>query len=149
MFHNIPFNLRGEAERGREVLERVIDFAMDQPFNPIGRVSGALSSFRVDVTEGEGVYEFYAELPGFGKEEITVSYDADKHHLTISAERPEVELEATRYLCRERRSGKFERVFYVDDIAEDEVAVSYEQGLVHIVLPKRMPEKNCKVFDIT
>ena len=147
MFRNIPFNIKGNTEKGREVLEKVMDFALDQPFNPLGRVSGAFSSFRVDVTESEGRYEIFAELPGFTKEEITVAYDEDCH-LSISAERLESEDDAVRYLCRERRTGKFERVFYIDDIAEDEVNVSFENGVLHIVLPKSSGDKNKKVFDI-
>ncbi len=148
MFRNIPFNIRGNAEKSREVLERVMDFALDQTFHPRGKVTGALASFRVDVMEIEGRYEILAELPGFSKEEITVSYDEDCH-LTISAERPDVEDEAVKYLCRERRTGKFERVFYMDDIAEDEVSVSFENGVLHIVLPKAVEGRNKKVFDIS
>ncbi|MBQ1336267.1 MAG: Hsp20 family protein [Selenomonadaceae bacterium] len=147
MFRNIPFNIKGNAEKGREVLEKVMDFALDQPFNPISRVSGALSSFRVDVTESEGRYEVFAELPGFTKEEITVSYDEDCH-LSISAERLEVEDDAVKFLCRERRTGKFERAFYIDDIEADEVNVSFENGVLHIILPKAAEGKNKKVFDI-
>lgn len=147
MFRSMPFNLRGNAEKGRDVLEKVMEFAMEQPLNPIGRVSGALCSFRVDVTEDEGKYEVYAELPGFTKEEITVSYD-EECHLSISADRPDVVDDAVKYLCRERRTGKFERVFFIDDIAEDEVSVSFENGVLHIVLPKAVDGKNKKIFDI-
>lgn len=147
MFRNIPFNIKGNAEKGREVLEKVMDFALDQSFNPRGKVTGALASFRVDVLEIEGRYEVFAELPGFSKEEITVSYD-EECHLTISAERLEVEDEAVKYLCRERRTGKFERVFYIDDIAEDEVNASFENGILHIILPKAAEGRNKRVFDI-
>ena len=147
MFRNIPFNIKGNAEKGREVLEKVMDFALDQSFNPRGKVTGALASFRVDVLEVEGRYEVFAELPGFSKEEITVSYD-EECHLTISAERLEVEDEAVKYLCRERRTGKFERAFYIDDIAEDEVNASFENGILHIILPKAAEGRNKRVFDI-
>ena len=147
MFRSMPFNIKGNAEKGRELIEKVMEFAMDQPFNPIGRVSGALSSFRVDVTEDEGKYEVFAELPGFTKEEITVSYD-EECHLSISAERLDVEDDEVKYLCRERRTGKFERVFYIDDIAADEVSVSFENGVLHVILPKATEDKNKKVFDI-
>ncbi|MBR2214326.1 MAG: Hsp20 family protein [Selenomonadaceae bacterium] len=148
MFHSIPFNIRGNADKGRELLDRLFEFAMEQPLNPVGRVKGALSSFRVDVTDTESAYELVAELPGFTKEEIKVGYDEERHHLTISAERPETETEGLKFLCRERRTGKFQRVFYVDEIAEDEAKVSYEQGLLKIVLPKAFGGKNQKIFDI-
>lgn len=145
MFRMMPFHVKDNAERGREVLERVLEFAMDQPLNPIGRVSGALSSFRVDVIDTEDRYEIFAELPGFTKEEITISYDED-HHFTISAERLPSELEL-KYLCHERRTGKFERSFFIDDIASDQVTASFENGVLHVILPKQQG-KGQTVFDI-
>ena len=75
MIRPIPFNIRENAERGREVLEKALDFVADQPCNPLGRVSGAFSSFRVDVIDTPDRYEIFAELPGFHKEQITVSYE--------------------------------------------------------------------------
>ena len=149
MFRVQPFNIReGYAEKGREVLEKFFDAAVEQPFNPLGKVSGALSSFRVDVTETDDKYELYAELPGFTKEEITVSYD-DNSRLTVSAQHiVEDEDESVKYVCRERKRGKFEREFLVDDIADDEVGVSFENGLLHIVLPKLAADRNKKIFDI-
>ena len=147
MFRLMPFNLKENAERGREALERVLEFAMDQPMNPIGRVSGALSSFRVDVIDTEDRYEVFAELPGFTKEEITISYDEDRH-FTISAERMESEI-PLKYLCHERRTGKFERSFYVDDIAQEQVSASFENGVLHVILPKQQGGKGHTVFDIS
>ena len=146
MFRMMPFNLKDNAERGREVLERVLEFAMDQPMNPIGRMSGALSSFRVDVIDEEDRYEVFAELPGFTKEEITISYDED-NHFSISAERLPSEL-GLKYLCHERRTGKFERNFYIDDIVSDQVTASFENGVLHVILPKQPNGKGQTVFDI-
>ena len=120
MFRTQPFNIRNNAEKGREVLEKVFDAAMEQSFHPFGKVSGALSSFRVDVIDADDKYELYAELPGFNKDEITVSYD-EGNHLVISAQRIDDETEEEiKYICRERKRGKFEREFYVDDIVSDE-----------------------------
>ena len=146
MFRSRPFRIRENAERGREFLEKAMEFVADQPCNPLGRVSGALSSFRVDVMDVGSRYEVFAELPGFRKDQITVSYDADCC-LTIKAARPDPEMEV-RYLCRERRVGSFERSFEVDDIVEKDVTVAYENGVLHIVLPKIREEDNRTVFDI-
>ncbi len=146
MFRTVPFNIRENAERGREVLEKALEFAAEQPFNPLGRVSGALSSFRVDVADKETAYDIFAELPGFYKEQITVSYD-DNNYLKIKAERPETDMN-TKYLCRERRSGSFERTFVIDGIDKENVNVSYENGILHIVLPKVQAKDNRTIFDI-
>lgn len=147
MFRTIPFHLRENAERGREALEKALAFVADQPFNPMGKVGGVLAPFRVDVIDTETAYEFFAELPGFYKEQINVSYD-DDGYLRIKAERPESDMQPA-YLCRERRSGAFERTFFVDGIKKEEVSVSYENGILHIILPKEEKRENRTVFDIT
>ena len=46
MIRSIPFNFRNNAEKTRDTVERVVDFIMEQPLNPIGKVTGALASFR-------------------------------------------------------------------------------------------------------
>ena len=73
MFRTVPFNLRENAERGREALEKALEFMADQPFNPMGKVSSALSPFRVDVISTEAAYELFAELPGFYHQILLVS----------------------------------------------------------------------------
>ena len=146
MFRIVPFNIRENAERGREALEKVLDFASDQSITPLGKVSGALASFRVDAIDTESAYEILAELPGFNKDNITISYD-DNNYLKIKAERPENNMNV-RYLCRERRDGVFERTFIIDDIDKDSVNVSYDGGILHIILPKLKNNANKTIFDI-
>lgn len=146
MFRILPFNLRNNAEKGREVIENLMETFMEQPMNPFGKVSGALSSFRVDVMDtGEG-YEIRAELPGFSKDEITLAYEEEKY-LVIRAERPEPP-EGIKYICRERRTGKFERSFLVDGIDEAGITAEFSEGILRVVLPKEKSEKARRVIDI-
>ena len=53
MIRSIPFNFRNNAEKTRDTVERVVDFIMEQPLNPIGKVTGALASFRCDILDVE------------------------------------------------------------------------------------------------
>ena len=46
------------------------------------------------------------------------------------------------------RTGTFERTFEIDGIVKDEVTVSFDEGVLHIVLPKEPAETNKTVFDI-
>lgn len=146
MFRTVPFNIKDNVERGRDLLERVLEVAAEQPLHPLSRVTGALESFRVDVVDTEASYEVFAELPGFYKEQISVSYD-DDGYLRIKAERDSTET-TVRYICHERRTGTFERMFHVPDIEKDGVSVSYENGILHIVLPKQTEEDNKTFFNI-
>ena len=148
MFRTVPFDIKGHVDKGQELVEKFLELASDQPGNPLGRVSGALSSFRVDVIDTENSYELFAELPGFRKDQITVSYDEEDFMLRIKAERAELEPEDVKYLCRERRTGDFERVFKIDGIDKENVSVGFDNGVLHIVLPKSSADKNRTVFNI-
>ena len=134
MIRSIPFNFRNNAEKTRDTVERVVDFIMEQPLNPIGKVTGPLASFRCDILDEENFYEIEAELPGVRKEDVSLTYENDKY-LTIAVEVPERE-ERLKYLLRERRTGRFERSFAVDGIKWEESAASMENGILKVVLPK-------------
>ena len=134
MIRSIPFNFRNNAEKTRDTVERVVDFIMEQPLNPIGKVTGALASFRCDILDEENYYEIEAELPGVLKEDVSLTYENDKY-LTIAVEVPERE-NHLKDLMRERRTGRFERSFAVDGIKWEESAASMENGILKVVLPK-------------
>jgi len=134
MIRSIPFNFRNNAEKTRDTVERVVDFIMEQPLNPIGKVTGALASFRCDILDVESCYEIEAELPGVSKEDVSLTYEDDKY-LTIAVEVPERE-NNLRYLLRERRTGRFERSFAVDGIRWEECVASMDNGILKVVLPK-------------
>ena len=141
-----PINLSSGTARGREMLGNLAEAAADLSCNPMGRVSGALFPFRADVIETETTCEVFAELAGFTKDQITVSYDEEKY-LHIKAERPEPEYEV-KYLCHERRMGAIERSFAITGINDDGVKVSFENGVLHVVLPKAPESINSKTFNI-
>ena len=148
MFRTIPFSFKSNAqEKSREFLDRFWDFAMEQAHNPVGRAASVIFPFRVDAIEAADRYELFAELPGFTKNDITVAYEGESR-LTIRAERQEPETEDVRYICRERRTGTFERSFEIDGINKEGVSVSFENGVLHVVLPKIHDDANKTVFDI-
>ena len=148
MFRTIPFSFKSNAqEKSREFLDRFWDFAMEQAHNPVGRAASVIFPFRVDAIETADRYELFAELPGFTKNDITVAYEGESR-LTIRAERQEPETEDVRFICRERRTGTFERSFEIDGINKEGVSVSFENGVLHVVLPKIHDDANKTVFDI-
>lgn len=147
MFRPLPFNLRENAEKGQEILGKALETVMEHSFNPFDKVGGMLFPFRVDVVDSENSYELFAELPGFTKEAIEVSYNEDGR-LKIKAERVDFEESETKYLCHERKAGIFERSFLIDDVDETAVSVSYEAGILHVTLPKLEVKKSCRVFTI-
>ena len=95
------------------------------------------AGFRTDITDGGDFYLLEAELPGFQKENIDL--ELKEGVLTISANREEAKEEqkdSGKYICRERRLGKFRRSFRLSGIQEDAISAAYEAGVLKLTLPK-------------
>ena len=100
----------------------------------------ALDDFKVDIRECDDHYEMEADLPGFDKKDIHVDLDDDT--LTIQAERRsdyEDKDKNGNYLRCERSYGSFSRSFGIDGIDTDGIRVSYQDGVLHLNLPKLAP----------
>ena len=106
----------------------------------------AHNMMKTDVRETDGGYEVDVDLPGFAKDELHL--DLDQGYLTISAEKAvdKNEEKNGRMLRQERYAGKLQRTFYVGDtLTEQDIHASYENGVLHLTLPKaeakKLPEK--------
>jgi HSP20 family protein len=123
--------------------ENLFDEMMSFPFedNLFGR--RAKNLMKTDVKEKDGMYEFDIDLPGFKKEEISVSLD--NGYLTISAVKgmdKEETKEDGKYIRRERYSGQCTRSFYVGDgVSKDDIKAKYEEGILKLTLPKEEPKE--------
>jgi len=94
------------------------------------------AKMKVDILDKEDRYVVEAELPGFKKEDIYVSLKED--YLTISVERQVNDEEQTdHYLRRERSMASYKRTFYIEDIDEEGIAASFEDGILSLDLPKK------------
>ncbi len=91
-----------------------------------------------DVRELENTYELDVDLPGYGKEDVTI--ELNDGYLTITAAHEEKEEEKAskgEYLRRERWSGSCTRTFYVGDgIEPEDVSAKFENGILNIAFPK-------------
>ena len=122
-------------------------------FRGFGNVDRALYGknaqriMKTDVRETDDSYELDVDLPGFRKDEIHL--ELNNGYLTISTEKSlEKEQKGDRgtVLRQERFAGTMQRSFYVGgQVTEKDVKASFENGVLHIVLPKRearrVPEK--------
>ena len=102
---------------------------------------------KTDVKELEDSYEVDVDLPGFKKDEIHL--ELNNGYLTISTEKS---LEKTnenkkgKMLRQERYSGVMQRSFFVGEhLTEEDIKASYENGVLHVMIPKKearkVPEK--------
>ncbi len=110
--------------------------AFDGLFRPLYQPTKDL--MRTDVRDTEGAYLFDIEMPGFAKEDISVSFD--NGYLTVNASR-KVEEEKKDAFIRQERNCSCEREFYVGDIDEKLIKAKYENGVLYLTVPKDAPKK--------
>ena len=121
-------------------------------FRGFGNVDRALygkharNMMKTDVKETDEGYEVDVELPGFKKDEIHL--ELNNGYLTISTEKgleKDKETKKGRMLRQERYAGVMQRSFYVgEQITEEDVKASYENGVLHLLLPKKDAHKALK-----
>jgi HSP20 family protein len=87
-----------------------------------------------------------AELPGFTREQVDITVDADV--LTIAAERPQPQTadESVTWHLRERRSGRVERAFKLPNTVDyGSVDAKLADGILRVSLRKRQEAKPRKI----
>ena len=100
-----------------------------------------------DIYEKDSNIHIEMDIPGFDKEDINI--DINKGNLVITAEKKEEENEDKKYLRRERKFyGKYQRSFYLGDIDEENIAASFENGILKISIPKKTEEETKKLIEI-
>lgn len=108
-------------------------------FRPIAnRPNDLIPRVKIDVTEGPDAYEVAAEMPGVKKEDLDVRVDGNVITLSGQVEiRHEVK-EGDKWLRQERQYGAVSRQFSLaTDIDESRTVAKYENGVLHLTLPKR------------
>ena len=111
---------------------------MDRFFSPEihGNVSHHHWIPQLDVVENENEYLVALELPGLGKDDVTITLVENK--LTIEGEKKQVEKTEDKQLHRvERRYGKFQRQIQLPDLVDqDKIDATFKDGILSITLPK-------------
>ena len=107
----------------------------------------AAREMKTDVHEHEDHYEVDIDLPGFRKDEITLTLE--KGYLTVGAAKGLDKDETTKkgkVIRQERYAGALQRSFYVgDNLTEKDIAARFENGVLSLSVPKaearKLPEK--------
>lgn len=93
---------------------------------------------RIDVSEKDGAYVVYAEIPGVKKEDIQVNIDGDQVSISAEARGEKEAKEDERVLHRERYYGKVARAFRLGtDIDQAGANAKYADGVLELTLPKK------------
>jgi len=126
------------------------DFPMPREFRNIDRRlygKNAAREMKTDVHEHEDHYEVDIDLPGFRKDEITLTLE--NGYLTVGAAKGLDKDETTKkgkVIRQERYAGALQRSFYVgDNLTEQDITARFENGVLSLTVPKaearKMPEK--------
>lgn len=100
--------------------------------------NGGYKSFPIDVIDCGNEYKVLAELPGIKKEEIDIQFEDST--LTITAT-PNKEHKDNKYLIHERNNMKLSRSIYFNDIEEDNIKASLENGILCVTITLKKEEK--------
>ena len=106
----------------------------------------AAREMKTDVREHEDHYEVDIDLPGFKKEEITLSLE--NGYLTVNAAKgldKDEKNKKGKVIRQERYAGSLQRSFYVGDtLTEKDITAKFENGVLSLCVPKaeaKIPEK--------
>lgn len=97
----------------------------------------ANTNFKVDVRELENSYLVEAELPGFKKDEIKISFKNGE--LTIDAEKKEEAEKSSKdknYVHREMRYSSMSRTLYFENVEKEGLKAKLNDGILEINIPK-------------
>jgi HSP20 family protein len=96
------------------------------------------TAFAFDASETDHAFLVRADLPGVTKEDISVEVDGDVVNIQATIKR---ELnEGERVLRTERAAGQYARSFKLNqDIDQAQVLAKYENGVLELTLPKKVP----------
>ncbi|MBQ9075687.1 MAG: Hsp20/alpha crystallin family protein [Mogibacterium sp.] len=133
-----------------DLFDDFFDFPTFRDFDKVDRKlygKHANGLMKTDVRENEGNYELDIDLPGFKKDEISLTLD--NGYLIVGAAKTVNEDEKDskgKMLRQERYSGAMQRGFYVGDgIDETDVKAKFEDGVLSLSFPKEkepeIPEK--------
>lgn len=110
--------------------------------------AASVPAFKVDISEDAEAFHIEAEMPGLKKEDIVLGVEDDV--LTIKGERKkESEEKGKNYHRIERTYGSFSRSFNLGEMIDQEnIDASFDNGLLHIRLPKAQEVRKTKEISI-
>ena len=104
-------------------------------------------NIKCDIYQKNGMYQIEAEVPGYKKEDIKLEYSDG--YLTIKGKKDQSKDEESKdYIKRERSSNECQRQIYVGDVDETNIKAKYDNGILHIEVPKPKEKENGKKIEI-
>ena len=115
------------------------EFFNDPFFREEKRFNHPMPMMKTDIRENEKNYIIDMDLPGYDKKDIKI--DIEDGYLNVKTSSSVDEEEKGSFIRKERYSGECSRSFYIgEDIEENDVKASFENGILSIEIPKKIEE---------
>ncbi|MCR5042282.1 MAG: Hsp20/alpha crystallin family protein [Clostridia bacterium] len=103
----------------------------------------AVREMKTDVRESDDRYELDIDLPGFSKDDISLTLE--NGYMTVAAkkdlDRNESDKNGKVIRC-ERYSGALSRTFYVgEELTEEDISAKLSDGVLRLTVPKKEMKK--------
>lgn len=100
----------------------------------------------IDITEDDKGYKVRAEMPGFNKEDISVSVNGDQVSISAETKKEKEEKKGDKIIHRECYYGKQYRSFTLPQAADESgVKAKYENGVLSLELAKKAGNNTKKI----
>lgn len=104
---------------------------------------------KVDVSESEKSYTVKAELPGVSKSDIKVSVHGNQVTINCQVNKNKEEKQGETIIRSERYTGQLYRSFSLgNEIDDKKTTAKYSDGVLELVLPKKMNADEVKAITI-
>ena len=102
---------------------------------------------KCDIYEVDGIYNIEIDVPGFDKKDINI--ECKDGYLTVNVKKEQSEESDTKnYIRKERFYGEYTRSFYLGDLDTDRIEAKFNNGTLHITVPKEEKQDNKKIIEI-
>lgn len=143
----IPFNRKRNdlMNTGFNDFQNMLDdfFADGWPM----RRSLAGDTFKIDLQDNEKEYIVEAELPGFQKNEISLSLEEGRLQIAVKKEETKEETDKN-YVHRERKFTAMTRNVFLADAASDDIKAKLTDGVLTITVPKQAKPELTRQIEI-
>ena len=93
---------------------------------------------KTDIREKKDKYVVDIDLPGFEKENISLSLNNGYLDISAKTQKEENSEDEERFVRQERFYGECSRSFYVgEDITEEDIHAKFNNGILKIEIPKK------------
>ena len=110
-------------------------------------ISKSKDILKCDIYEVDNIYNIEIDAPGYDKKDIHL--ECKDGYLIINVKKEQNEDEGIKkYIKRERIYGVYTRTFYLGEIDVDNIEAKFNNGILHITVPKLEKHDNKKIIDI-